>query len=445
MSYKQSGVGVIGLGYVGLTLSLALAQRDVLVRGIEKRASVVNAIRRGEPHFFEEGLEKALKRELQRDYFTVGESPTPDCDTYVLCVGTPLEKTTRAPDLRALEEASSFLGGYLKKRDLVINRTTVPVGTTRNLVIPLIEKTSGLECGKDFDVAYAPERTLAGKAMHELFINPQIIGGHTMQSRERAKVLFSSMTSDIVSVSSLEAAETVKLFDNTHRYAMFGISNELAMLCEEIGVDAYEVINAANYNYPSNRIPLPSPGVGGPCLTKDHYLLLSPFVHNKVAPLIHAARQINEQMPQRMIERIYRTLESFGTHQDPAFFLAGFAFKGEPPTSDMRDSTSLIFLEALKKRTSRIVGYDPVVPFSELASLGISTVHDYREGFRNADCVVLLNNHKSYAEWNLDELVGRMRTPGVIFDAWRKLTLPQDLAKAKIAYLSVGMEPLAGK
>ncbi len=426
---------VIGLGYVGLTLSLALAQRGIHVNGIENNSVLADKLKGGKPHFFEAGLEDILTKQLDEQTFEINGNMEKN-NSYILCVGAPYNHTKAQANLMPLTKACQTIGAYLKPGDLVINRSTVPVGTTKRVLTPILERVSGLS-REQFDIAYAPERTLEGRAMHELFNNPQIIGGYTQQAVERASTLFSNISPQIIPVSSIESAETAKLFDNTWRHAVFGISNELALIAEGLGVDVHEIISAVNKDYPRNRIAFPSPGVGGSCLLKDPRYLLNSVSDSTTPSIIRAAQYINEDMPRHMVERIYNRLDPLdkGTLN---FFLAGFAFKGEPVTSDLRDSTSLWFLDALKKKKARITGYDPVVPREELQQLDIRIVKNYREGFEGADCVVILNNHRSYSTWNLEELVPLMHTPGIIYDSWRKLTLPPNFAKAGIDYLSVG-------
>lgn len=441
MGLVEEQINVIGLGYVGLTLSLALAQKGVRVNGVESNQTLAEQIRSGKPHFFENGLEEILQTELHEGRLTVNNpinNSSPNA--YILCVGAPFNAAKKCANFDPLTGVSQTIGKTLKKGDLVINRSTVPIGTTRQMIIPILEDTAKLSRG-DFDIAFAPERTLEGQAMVELYRNPQIIGGYNHFGLERTQRIFSQITPTLVPVSSMETAEMAKLVDNTWRYLNFTSSNQIALLAESLELDAHEVIKAANKDYSRNRIALPSPGIGGSCLLKDPYYLLSSGLSSEYPGLdlgfIQSAQTLNETTSERIVQRIYNSLESIGV-VNPKFFLAGFAFKGEPVTSDMRDSTSLWFLNSLRERTSRIVGYDPVVPRSDLNRLGIEIVNDYPDGWKGADCVVLLNNHNSYSQWNVAELAARMNSPGVVYDSWRKLTPQQDLIKAGIEYLAVG-------
>jgi UDP-N-acetyl-D-mannosaminuronic acid dehydrogenase len=437
MSEYIKSVGIIGLGYVGLTLAVALASRGVKVYGAEKNEQLKEQLRQGKPHFFERGLDLMLKRELANNTFRIVDKIPDYCDIYVPCVSTPFDKIRNEPDLTVFRGAANELKESLSKGSLVINRSTVPVGATRKIMLPILEET-GMKCGIDFGLAYAPERTLEGKAMEELFSNSQIIGGHDEMSAVRAAGLFRIITPTIVNVSSLETAEIIKLLDNSYRDVTFGFANEFATVCEDLGLDAIEVIKSANIHYPRNRIPVPSPGVGGTCLTKDGRILMhsSP---NKEMAFIPAARKINEYIPARMVDRIFKKMDELGMDtQNARFFLCGFAFKGDPETDDLRDSTCLWFLDELKKRTSNIVGFDPVVENYKIEEKGVRMVDDLKEGFHEADVVVVLNNHKMYNSLDLSEYAKKMKSPGIIFDSWRKFELPHDLAKRGIHHMSIG-------
>lgn len=428
--------GVIGLGYVGLTLSLALSKRGCYVKGSESNKEVREQLKKGKPHFFEKDLKKFLKDSLNSKNFKIVDHIDEACDNYILCVGSPLNNEKK-PNLKIVENAANELAGYLKNDPLVIIRSTVPIGTTEQKIIPILEKKGG-KCGKDFSLVYAPERTLEGKAMEELFSNSQIIGGYDEKSIGRASNLFRKITPTIVNVSSIRAAEAIKLLDNTSRDVSFAFVNLFANLCEDQGLDACEIIKAANIHYPRNRLPLPSPGVGGACLTKDPHILAYSSPKTNL-DLILSLRKFNEEVPKRMVKRIKEHLEYVGKNiNDSSFFLSGFAFKGNPETDDMRNSTSLWFLDELKKYTNNIKGYDSVVKNKNLKKLGIVVVDDYKQGFNRVDCAVFLNNHKSYSNLDILSLSDTMNKPAIIFDSWHLLDNKIRNTKG-IDYMGVGL------
>jgi UDP-N-acetyl-D-mannosaminuronic acid dehydrogenase len=329
----------------------------------------------------------------------------------------------------------------MNQNSLIILRSTVPVGTSRNVVLPLLEKQSGLKAGKDFPFAFAPERTIEGNAILELETNPQIIGGFDEKSVSLTSDLFRKLTPTVINVSSLEAAEMIKILDNTYRDIRFAYANEVAMVCEKLNLDATELINAANTHYPRNNIPVPSPGVGGACLSKDPYILID-FVKKAGydAKIIRDSRRINEYIPIQIVKRIKAKLKEFNKDiRNAKIFIVGFAFKGEPETSDMRDSTTLWFLDELKKYASNICGFDPVVDNEQLTHLSIKVCDTMEEGYSNADVIVFLNNHRSYLDLDFFEICSKMNKPAIFYDAWRMFE--KDLFEniENIYYMGVGI------
>jgi nucleotide sugar dehydrogenase len=296
----------------------------------------------------------------------------------------------------------------------------VPIGTCRNFVIPILENKSGLIAGRDFFVAFAPERTIEGRALEELRTLPQIIGGFNKQSIDYTSQLFQLFTPNIISVSSLEAAETVKLLNNTFRDVIFAFANEASQICDGFDLSTREIIRAANEGYPRDKIPYPSPGVGGACLVKDPYIFAESARRAKHKSEISVlARKINT----RMIDFVYDKVDSFcfKSKKNPKsakIFIMGMAFKGDPETSDIRDSTSVYVLNKLQGRYKNIYIYDPVVNRHELERLGARVVSGPKAGFKEADCVLVLNNHASYKDLNIYTLAKSMAKPGFLFDGW---------------------------
>ena len=262
-------VGVIGLGYVGLTLATVLAEAGNKVIGVEKRSEVVDQTNAGMPHFSEKGLPEALSRVVQSGTLVAAQRFDPEavCDTYIITVGTPLssEGIVRTD---MIEAASREVAANMRDGALVILRSTVKVGTTRDVVSPILA-----ESGKRFEIAMCPERTLEGEALQELRQLPQIVGADDPAVNNRAAAVFRRLTNSIVQVSSPEAAEIIKLVDNTYRDVHFAFANEVARLCDAFEVNAHEVISSGKLGYKRTNVPMPGL-VGGPCLEKDPHILL---------------------------------------------------------------------------------------------------------------------------------------------------------------------------
>lgn len=423
-------IGVVGLGYVGLTLALVLADHGFQVRGMDADPRVRNFLRRGRPHFYEAGLGELLRDHLRGNFEVVGNFDPGECDMYVIAVGTPIDGKN-VPQTRALEQASSAVGRVLKQGDAVILRSTVPVGTTRGVVVTILEKISGLVAGRDFYVAFAPERTAEGKALEELRRLPQVIGGIDRVSAEVAMNVFNSFTSHSIIVATLEEAEMVKLINNTYRDVTFAFSNELALLCSRWGIDTTRVIEAANRDYERGRVPLPSPGVGGYCLKKDPFIYIASGREKGMVPhLALRARRVSEEMVEFFARRTNTFLREQGRTAAAKICFIGVAFKGDPVTSDVRGSTTLDLAAALKSRRRRLVGYDPAVDPADLTGSDIRMARDVRAAVRGADVVAVMNNNPAFKTLPLRRLLSSARHPAFFIDAWG-LYPPEEISKVK--------------
>ncbi len=419
---RSRNVCVLGLGYVGLTLSLSLSEAGFYVYGYDIDQNLVKKIQSGYSPFFEEGVDSHLNRYLNKRFLPVTNLTDTEVDTYVVAVGTPVNLETKSPNIGYIENVVETIGKMLKPGDLVVLRSTVPVGTTRNVVTPLLSKMSKLKIGKEFFVAYAPERTIEGRAITELKELPQIIGGHDKKSTMLVNRLFQEVTPTILDVGSLEGAEMVKILNNTFRDVKFAYANEMAQIGKELGLDTVKLIRAANLGYVRDTIPVPSPGVGGACLTKDPYLLIdSCRTIEKQPSLVKLSREINEAMPKKIATEVQERLRQLNKETSSAkIFIIGFAFKGEPETSDVRGSTSIDLLKYFQAEPiscNSIFGYDPIVPENELMNFGI-TPTTLENGFLNADVVMIMNNHSSYQKIDIFDMLNTAKDNCIFVDGW---------------------------
>lgn len=409
---------VIGMGYVGLTLSLVLAKKGFRVYGVETRPEVVASLCAGAPHFYELGLSSLLRQCLDSGAFTVsGTIPTDSAmDVFIVAVGTPLDPATNTPTLDFLRSAAESIAPHADEGSLVILRSTVPVGVTRSIVFPLLRRT-GI---KKVFLAFCPERTIEGKALEELEYLPQIVGGLDEESAQRAEDIFRRVTAKVVRVSSLEAAEMTKLIDNSYRDLCFAFANEIAVIAKHLGIAGDEVIRAANDGYPRTHVARPG-FCGGLCLKKDPRILsLSAESAGYQPRLVRAARQVNEEMHHYAAARVLRHLKEKGKDIARAkIFISGFAFKGRPETDDTRDSPTLEVIAQLRRLGIRhLAGHDFMVSPAVIASLGVEPA-SLEEGFREADCVVFMNNHAGYATLDPDRYLPLLHPDALIFDGWR--------------------------
>jgi len=424
---------VVGLGFVGLTFALTLADAGVNIQGIEKDPEVRESLRNGDPHFHERGLEPMLDEHVGDTMSIHADASEADSDIYVLCVNTPLDDDDNI-DTSALQGAAREVGENLSVHDLVIVRSTVVTGTCRDVVVPALEAASDLVAGQDFFVAYAPERTVAGNALNELKSLPQVIGGINRSSADYASQLFQMFSKTTVPVSSLEAAETVKLLNNSYRDLRFAFANETAKLCDEWGLDAHEVIHAANEGYDRNQIPSPSPGVGGACLTKDPYFLDLSGERRGYDPVLPtASREVNETMIDFVAEKVGRFVDD-RVDGGAKVFVMGMAFKGEPETSDTRHSPSVEVCELLAELVDELVVYDPVVDREQLERPDWAVAESPDEGFDDADCVMIMTNHRSFERLNVHELANGMSDPSLLFDPWGVLHSEEVASLSNVTY-----------
>jgi len=425
-------IGVIGLGYVGLTLAATLADRGFHVRGFDMDAKVRATLRRGVPHFYELGLPELLRDHVGRRLEVIsGFDVENRCDMYIIAVGTPVDAKNK-PVFRPIEAAARTVGRVLKQGDMVMLRSTVPVGTTRRVVIPILERISGLHAGRDFFVAFAPERTAEGKALEELKRLPQVIGGIDRASAEIAANIFNAITSYSIILDTLEEAELVKLINNTYRDVMFAYANELSFISARWGIDTQKVIAAANRDYGRSLVPMPSPGVGGYCLKKDPFIFIASAREKGYTPILASgARRISEAMVDALAKRIFQFLRTSKRQIKGAkVCLIGLAFKGEPVTSDLRGSTAIDLARLFMKRGVSVVGYDPVVSSRAVRRLQIRYVKSAHAAVKGADAVVVMNNNPAWKNLPIRRLIANTKRPSLFIDGWG-IYAPEEIAKVK--------------
>lgn len=439
---NDMSVAIIGLGFVGLTL--ALADKGVKVYGVETNPNTLKKLSQGIPTFNENGIEQYLQRNIGKTFHVFSELDEfpAQPDIYIICVATPILKGK--PNMSQLKAATESVGRYISGDELIIVRSTSPVGTTREFVLPILEEeTRKRNIKKSIKIVFAPERTAEGVALKELNELPQIVGGLDEECSIKAMDLFRRLTPTVIEVSSLETAEMMKLIDNSFRDVIFAYANEISVLAEKLGVDAHECIKKANIHYPRNNIPLPSPGVGGPCLSKDPYLLAGSKNILKSIPnyqsIVLAGRNVNETVPKMLVDKIKKKLSKIEKSPDKIkIFVMGFAFKGEPETSDVRDSLTLIVVKSLIN-DYKVFGHDPIVSKEDMEKTKVTPV-DIEVGFKNADCVIIMNNHKNYKNLDIQKLIHSSSKPCLFVDCWRLYDKRIFEDCTDIIYTGVGIE-----
>lgn len=440
--YGDRNICIVGLGYVGLTLAVAMAGVGFQVHGVEVRKDALESLKQGKPHFWERGLDAKLKEVIASGRFTFSSEIPSEllASVYIITVGTPLDSQGNAR-LDMIGNATRQICQHMKDGSLIILRSTVRISTARQVVRPILEQT-----GRSFEIAVCPERTLEGRALTELHELPQIIGADEVKTQFRAGQLFGLMTPTTVKVSSLEAAEVVKLVDNTYRDVMFGFANEVARICDAVGISALEVIRAGKLGYPRTNVALPGP-VGGPCLEKDpHILVESARRYGITLDVTSACRKVNERQPEEAAAFIHlvATQANGFPLDNPTVVLLGLAFKGQPATNDLRGTMAKPALDALKQRfpKGRFKGYDPVVGAEEIREFGLEPVASMDAAFSGAHVVVILNNHTAFGDMNIAALAGVMARPAIIYDFWNLFTGLDLRLPAQTTYFALGSQQL---
>jgi UDP-N-acetyl-D-mannosaminuronic acid dehydrogenase len=406
-------VCVVGTGHIGLPLAAVLADAGFSVVGYDTNDDFVSRVNTtGVAGFQEEGLDELLAKHLHRG-LTLTSTPPYGQDIYVITVGTPLEAGHERPNLDRIRVAVQLIAPGFGDNPLVVLRSTVSIGTTRRIVLPEIRRYT-----ERFGLAFCPERTIEGRAIPEMRSLPQIIGGVDEESADRAEAFFRQITARIVRVSSLEAAEMIKLINNTYRDLTFAFANEVALIAEHMGLSAREMIHAANVDYPRSAVARPG-FVGGPCLEKDALIMIDSLHQIDFKPrVIEEARRINHALPEHVAVRVLEQLQQLrGSAARTRVLLTGFAFKGRPATEDVRGSAAIPLMRRLQAAGVEVWGHDFVTPEKVIADLGARSCA-LEEGFEGADGVVIVNNHPQYLQAGVPGLAARLRRPAFLLDAW---------------------------
>tara|TARA_X000000950_G_C13858424_1_gene637616 strand:- start:83 stop:1822 length:1740 start_codon:yes stop_codon:yes gene_type:complete len=431
-------VAVIGMGYVGLTLSIALSSKGHDVTGVDIKKNIVLSLTKGVTDIVEPGLNNILKLNSSKKKIKFrSKLANQSFDVYVICIGTSINKNK--PNIRNIISLCGKISKKLKKGDQVMIRSTVPVGSTRNYFVPMLQKFNNLKAGLDFSVSFTPERTIEGNALEELRSLPQIVGGLTPLCLNKASNFWTSITSKIIQSESLEAAELIKLANNTFRDVSFNFANELSILCSRYNINAFDLISSANDGYPRNKISMPSPGVGGYCLTKDPLIYSYDIFTNKYANTLgYYSRKVNDKSLRYIESMVYLYLKKIKKNTKLSkVLIVGLAFKGDPENKDMRDSISIKLIDKLHKRIKNIYCWDGAIKkitsktnkFTLISDKNFSKISD------NADIVLILNNNPKNKSLNYKFENNKNK---LIFDGWNQLHKFEIEKYTNVTYATMG-------
>jgi UDP-N-acetyl-D-glucosamine dehydrogenase len=380
-------VGIVGLGYVGLPLAVAFAEAGCEVVGVDTDPRRIERLRRSESD-----IEDVPSTELRgiADRFTASDDyrNLSRCEAVVICVPTPLANH-REPDLSYLVDAATQLSRVLQEGRLVVLESTTYPGTTRERLLPILEE-SGLAAGREFNLAYSPERIDPGRTDHTVRTTPKVVGGLTDECRRRATELYGLICDEVVEVSSPEVAELTKLLENIFRSVNIALVNELAQLCDRMDIDVWEVVDAAGTKPFGFMRFDPGPGMGGHCLPIDpFYLAFKAREHDFYTEFVELAGKLNQAQPHFCVEKIERTLNDASKPvRGSRVLLLGVAYKGG--VGDLREAPALKIIRLLRDLGADIAYHDPHVP--ELSEFGLKSV-DLAAELPAADIACIITAH----------------------------------------------------
>lgn len=422
---------VIGLGQVGLPTALTFCQSGFDVTGHDINKDILSSLNQSKAPFEEKSLEELLKSCITSGRFhtnSSAEESVRNADVIIVCVATPLTSGVM-PDLSYLEKACQSISGVLLDNKLVIIESSIPPGTFRGLIMPLLEKKSKI--GKDFWAAFVPERLAPGIALSEIKTTPRVIGTADENSENLAKSLYQKMITSQVVSTPVEVAEVSKLVENAFRDVNVAFANEVGLICENYGIDVVELIKVCN-SHPRVKLLQPGPGVGGPCLPKDPYLLLNPQGKKQIdSKLIIDSRKINDGMPYHVVELILDSIKELGKKiSESTILVLGVSYKAN--VSDTRFSPSKDIVSHLSKTGCNVIVHDP----KSKETFGGKRTENIWESLSQSDVLVIVTDHDEFKNLDLAKIKQTMRTP-ILIDT-RRIFSRTRAEELGIKYISVG-------
>ena len=393
---RTARIAILGLGYVGLPLAVVFAEAGYNVTGIEPDEGKVKTVAGGKSHIRDVPSETVARLVTAGKLSATSDfSRLQDMDAVSICVPTPLRKTGD-PDLSYIWSASKELAKHIHPGMVIVLESTTYPGTTREILLPKLEEAGGLVAGEDFFLAFSPERVDPGRTDWTTLNTPKVIGGITEACGESAAAWYSQALKSVVQVSSSEVAEMAKLLENTFRMINIGLVNEMAIMCDRLGVDVWEVIDAAATKPFGFMKFTPGPGLGGHCIPIDPLYLswkLRGLDYN--ARFIELASEINTGMPRYVVNKIQDALNEHAIPlKDSRVLILGAAYK--PDVDDLRESPALDVIGLLEQKGALVEYHDPYIQKIEKDGMDLTCVPDLMEAVRHAHCVVIITDHRVY-------------------------------------------------
>jgi UDP-N-acetyl-D-glucosamine dehydrogenase len=403
---KEARVGIVGLGYVGLPLAVAFAEAGFQVLGVDVDVHKVKALNAGES-YVEDVVEARLAPLVTSGRFRTSSdyAALADVDIISICVPTPLRKT-RDPDISYIINATENINHHMYRGKLIVLESTTYPGTTEEIILPRLS-ANGAQVGEDFFLAFSPERIDPGRTDYTIYTTPKVIGGTTPDCTEVAVALYRHIVRDPIPVSGTATAEMVKLLENTFRAVNIALVNEMALMCDRLDLNVWEVVEAAATK-PYGFMPFyPGPGLGGHCIPIDpHYLSWKLRTLNYTARFIELASEINGQMPTYVVTKVTDALNGDSKAVNGSrVLIIGAAYK--PNVSDMRESPALDVIHLLQDKGADVQYHDPYVPDLSHEGIALQSVPLSSTILAGADCVVIITDHANL-DWQLIQEQARL-------------------------------------
>jgi UDP-N-acetyl-D-glucosamine dehydrogenase len=392
---REARAGVAGLGYVGLPLAMAYVHAGYAVIGYDVDADKVASLQAGRSYIGDVADEQVAAAVANGTFAaTTDAARLGEADVVAICVPTPLT-AQKEPDLSFLSDTAETLSAYLRPGQLVVVESTVYPGATREVVLPILQK-SGLAAGRDFWLAFSPERVDPGNKAFPLKEIPTVVGGVDDAAAQLAVAFYEPVVNEVIEVSSAEAAEMSKLLENTYRAVNVALVNELKVICHEMGLDVFEVIDAAATKPYGFQKFVPGPGVGGHCIPLDpYYLAWRARELGHESRFVELAGRVNDEMPAYVVSRLEDALRVRGTDLTGASVLVlGVAYKAN--VDDLRESPALVVIDILRERGADVAYHDPyapALPKTRKYDFGLTSADLGPEAIRNFDAVVITTDH----------------------------------------------------
>jgi len=428
---QEAKICVIGLGQVGLPTALTFCDVGFDVTGHDINEELLKIIDQGKSPFEEVGLENLIKscKEKRKFHTNINfEEAVKNSDVIIVCVSTSINEETR-PNLSALENVCNSLSEQNLDGKLIIIESSIPPGTFQSLVLSALQRKNNI--GQNCWTAFVPERLAPGQAISEIRSTPRVIGYSDRESGLLAKTLYQKVVASEILITPVLVAEISKLAENTFRDVNVALANEMGLICEKYGIDIAELLKVCN-SHPRVNILKPGPGVGGPCLPKDPYLLLNPQGKESIkSKIILESRKINDHMPHHVVELITKALDEQNLElSNSTVLVLGVSYKAN--VSDTRYSPSAEIIPNLIKKGAQVLVYDP---FSS-ENFGGKSISNVWDAMSSSDVLVVVTDHDDFKKFNLKEIKAKLKNP-IIVDT-RRIFSSKEAENLGIKYLGVG-------